>query len=83
MTVLYPEPFWRPAGLTGHALSLRGPLAVADGSSPAGRRGVLVGVLEGVAPVASATDPPTRACPAELRNEITSEWGQRRSSMSW
>lgn len=47
MTV-YPEPFWRVDGLSGHALSLRGPLsAVADSSSPSGRRGVLVSVLEG------------------------------------
>ncbi|PWK40446.1 flavin monoamine oxidase family protein [Actinoplanes xinjiangensis] len=46
--VVYPEPFWRAAGLSGYALSLRGPLAaVADSSSPSGRCGVLVSVLEG------------------------------------
>jgi monoamine oxidase len=46
--IVYPEPFWRGAGLSGHALSLRGPLAAVGDSSPAsGRRGVLVSVLEG------------------------------------
>jgi monoamine oxidase len=46
--IVYPSPFWRETGLSGHALSLRGPLAaVADSSPPSGRRGVLVSVLEG------------------------------------
>jgi monoamine oxidase len=46
--VVYGSPFWRDAGLSGHALSLRGPLAaVADSSPPSGRHGVLVSVLEG------------------------------------
>ncbi|PRX16457.1 monoamine oxidase [Actinoplanes italicus] len=46
--IVYAAPFWRDAGLSGHALSLRGPLAaVADSGSPAGRHGVLAGVLEG------------------------------------
>ncbi|SHN39096.1 flavin monoamine oxidase family protein [Cryptosporangium aurantiacum] len=45
--IVYPEPFWRATGLSGHALSLRGPLAaVADSSPPPARRGVLVSVLE-------------------------------------
>jgi monoamine oxidase len=48
--VVYPEPFWRTAGLSGHALSLRGPVAaVADSSPRSGRRGILVSVLEGAA----------------------------------
>lgn len=48
--LVYPEPFWRAAGLSGHALSLRGPLAaVGDSSPPSGRHGVLVSVLEGAA----------------------------------
>lgn len=48
--IVYPEPFWRAAGLSGQAFSLRGPVAaVADSSPPSCRRGVLVGVLEGAA----------------------------------
>jgi monoamine oxidase len=46
--VVYREPFWRAAGLSGHALSLRGPLAgFVDTSPPSGRRGVLAGVVAG------------------------------------
>ncbi|WP_199754031.1 flavin monoamine oxidase family protein [Amycolatopsis sp. WAC 01375] len=54
----YPEPFWRSAGLTGAALSLRGPIALTvDSSPPSGRRGVLLGFVNG----ASAQDLATRS----------------------
>ncbi|MBP2330431.1 monoamine oxidase [Kibdelosporangium banguiense] len=44
----YPEPFWRRAGLSGSALSLRGPIALTVDSSPqSGRRGVLIGFVNG------------------------------------
>nr|WP_198151568.1 flavin monoamine oxidase family protein [Kibdelosporangium sp. MJ126-NF4]CEL16485.1 Amine oxidase [flavin-containing] [Kibdelosporangium sp. MJ126-NF4]CTQ90437.1 Amine oxidase [flavin-containing] (EC 1.4.3.4) [Kibdelosporangium sp. MJ126-NF4] len=44
----YPEPFWRLAGLSGAALSLRGPIALTVDSSPqSGRRGVLIGFVNG------------------------------------
>ncbi|RFS83561.1 flavin monoamine oxidase family protein [Actinomadura spongiicola] len=46
--IVYPEPFWRSDGLSGQALSLRGPLSgVTDSSPRSGNRGVLVGILEG------------------------------------
>lgn len=46
--IVYAEPFWRSTGLSGQALSLRGPLCgVADSSPRSARRGVLVGMLEG------------------------------------
>lgn len=42
----YTDPFWRPAGLSGAALSLRGPIAMTIDSSPqSGRRGVLIGFV--------------------------------------
>ncbi|WP_410613549.1 flavin monoamine oxidase family protein [Amycolatopsis sp. lyj-109] len=45
---MYPEPFWRAAGLSGAALSLRGPIALTADSSPqSGRRGVLIGFVNG------------------------------------
>ncbi|WP_410660591.1 flavin monoamine oxidase family protein [Amycolatopsis sp. lyj-112] len=46
----YPEPFWRTAGLSGAALSLRGPIALTVDSSPrSGRRGILIGFVTGAA----------------------------------
>ncbi|HUR03775.1 MAG TPA: flavin monoamine oxidase family protein [Nonomuraea sp.] len=46
--IVYAEPFWRSAGLSGQALSLRGPLSgLADSSPHSANRGVLVGMLEG------------------------------------
>ncbi|WP_410638791.1 flavin monoamine oxidase family protein [Amycolatopsis sp. lyj-346] len=44
----YPEPFWRTAGLSGAALSLRGPITMTVDSSPqSGRRGVLIAFVGG------------------------------------
>ncbi|GAA2432348.1 flavin monoamine oxidase family protein [Actinomadura vinacea] len=44
----YPEPFWRQAGLSGTALSLRGPIAMTVDSTPrSGRRGVLIAFVNG------------------------------------
>jgi monoamine oxidase len=45
---VYPEPFWRAAGLNGQAASDTGPVKVTfDNSPPAGTPGVLMGFLEG------------------------------------
>lgn len=45
---VYDEPFWRDAGLSGQATSVRGPVKVMfDNSPPSGRPGVLLGFLEG------------------------------------
>ena len=45
---VYPRPFWRDAGLSGHATSDRGPArAIFDNSPPGGEPGVLLGFLEG------------------------------------
>jgi monoamine oxidase len=62
----YPEPFWRPAGLSGAVLSLRGPFALTADSSPrSGQRGVLIGFVNG----AAARDLATRS-PADRRNVL-------------
>lgn len=46
--VVYDEPFWRGAGLSGQASTDRGPMRLVFDNSPAGGRpGVLVGFLEG------------------------------------
>lgn len=56
----YPEPFWRPAGLSGAALSLRGPLTLTVDSSPrSGQHGVLIGFVNGVAARDLTTHSPT------------------------
>lgn len=48
LMVVYPEPFWRRAGLTGQAYSDRGPVRVTfDNSPPSGTPGVLLGFMEG------------------------------------
>jgi monoamine oxidase len=45
---IYPEPFWRSAGLNGQAVSDTGPVKVTfDNSPPSGTPGVLMGFLEG------------------------------------
>ena len=47
---VYPEPFWRKAGLNGRAVSADGPVSVVfDNSPPDGSRGVLLAFLEGAA----------------------------------
>jgi monoamine oxidase len=44
---VYDEPFWREAGLSGQAMSERGPVKLTfDNSAPDGRPGVLLGFLE-------------------------------------
>jgi monoamine oxidase len=58
MGVVYPEPFWRSAGFSGQATSLRGPIAAVLDSSPrSGGRGILLGFIEGAAARAMATWP--------------------------
>jgi monoamine oxidase len=45
---VYPEPFWREGGLTGQAVSDRGPVtATFDNSPPEGAPGVLLGFIAG------------------------------------
>jgi len=45
---VYPEPFWRDAGLSGQVTSATGPVKVCfDNSVPGDPRGVLLGFLEG------------------------------------
>jgi monoamine oxidase len=45
---IYPEPFWRRAGLNGQAASDVGPVKITfDNSPPSGTPGVLMGFLEG------------------------------------
>ncbi len=45
---VYDEPFWRNEGLTGQALSDRGPVKLTfDNSPPDGRPGILLGFAEG------------------------------------
>ena len=45
---VYPEPFWRERGLTGQAVSDRGPVtATFDNSPPDGAPGVLLGFIAG------------------------------------
>lgn len=45
---VYRRPFWRDAGLTGQAVSDRGPVKITfDNSPPDGRPGVMLGFIEG------------------------------------
>jgi monoamine oxidase len=62
VNVVYPEPFWRAAGLSGQANSDRRPLGtVFDNTPPRGTPGVLVGFLEGRhADAAGRLDPAER-----------------------
>jgi monoamine oxidase len=55
---VYPEPFWRAAGLSGQATSADGPVSVTyDNSPPDGSPGVLLAFLEGAAARAAADLP--------------------------
>ncbi len=74
---VYPEPFWRPAGLSGQALSLRGPVSgVIDSSPRPGGRGILLGVVEAGAARALATWPAAQRRAAVL-DELTRLFGPR------
>ncbi|MEM1316044.1 MAG: FAD-dependent oxidoreductase, partial [Pseudomonadota bacterium] len=68
LVAVYPAPFWRAAGLSGDAISHRGPLAEIHDASPlAASPGALFGFL-GVPPQARAADPEAlkSACLAQL-----------------
>ncbi|MFI6600284.1 flavin monoamine oxidase family protein [Nonomuraea sp. NPDC050536] len=68
----YPAPFWRQAGLSGSALSLRAPIAVTVDSSPrSGRRGVLIAFVNG----APARDLATRS-PEDRRRILLDALGR-------
>jgi monoamine oxidase len=68
----YPAPFWRQHGLSGAALSLRGPIVLTVDSSPrSGRRGVLIAFVNG----APARDLATRS-PEDRRTTILDELGR-------
>jgi monoamine oxidase len=48
VSAVYDEPFWRRAGASGEAVSLKGPVTIAfDNSPPSGTPGVLVGFIGG------------------------------------
>lgn len=58
VNVVYPRPFWRDAGLSGRAISDRGPVGVTfDNSPPDGSKGVVVAFLD---PKKAARDGPAR-----------------------
>ncbi|MFI0450101.1 flavin monoamine oxidase family protein [Actinomadura sp. 6N118] len=68
----YPAPFWRQAGLSGAALSLRGPIALTVDSSPrSGRRGVLIAFVNGT----PARDLATRS-PEDRRTTLLDSLGR-------
>jgi monoamine oxidase len=47
VNVVYPKPFWREQGLSGLAVTDRGPVGVTfDNSPPDGSRGVIVGFMD-------------------------------------
>jgi monoamine oxidase len=55
---VYPEPFWRERGLTGEAVSDRGPVSTTfDNSPPEGSPGILLGFVTGPAAVEHARLP--------------------------
>ncbi|MEJ3748533.1 flavin monoamine oxidase family protein [Actinomycetes bacterium KLBMP 9797] len=55
---VYPQPFWRSAGLSGQATSLRGPVsAVFDSSPRSGEPGILLAFVEGAQARALTTRP--------------------------
>lgn len=62
VAAVYGEPFWRQDGLSGEAVSLRGPVTIAfDNSPPSGVPGVLVGFVGGAdAPPYARLDPSER-----------------------
>ncbi|MFI6392768.1 flavin monoamine oxidase family protein [Nonomuraea sp. NPDC050540] len=69
--LVYGEPFWRAAGLSGQAISMRGPVdGVADSSPRAGGRGVLVAVLHRPASQAAVLEQLTRLFGAEAGRPI-------------
>ncbi|HYH62606.1 MAG TPA: FAD-dependent oxidoreductase, partial [Solirubrobacterales bacterium] len=48
VTAVYPEPFWRDAGLSGEGVSLDGPVTITfDNAPPSGSPGALVGFVGG------------------------------------
>jgi len=48
VTAVYPEPFWREAGLSGEGVSLDGPVTITfDNTPPSGTPGALVGFVGG------------------------------------
>jgi monoamine oxidase len=64
---IYPEPFWRSAGLNGQVASDTGPVKVTfDNSPPSGTPGVLMGFLEGAEARAWA-----RRSPGERQEAVT------------
>jgi monoamine oxidase len=64
---VYDEPFWRADGLSGQALSDRGPVrTIFDNSPPEGRPGVLLGFLEGRHARSWEQEPPDRRRDAVL-----------------
>jgi monoamine oxidase len=66
---VYDEPFWRGEGLSGQALSARGPCRIVfDNSPPDGRPGVLLGFFEGEAARVFG-----RRMPDERRAALTDE----------
>jgi len=57
-TAVYEEPFWRREGLTGEAVTDRGPIITTfDNSPPDGSPGVLVGFIAGPAAIEHARRP--------------------------
>jgi monoamine oxidase len=58
---VYEEPFWRGEGLSGEAISDRGPVGVVyDNSPPEGKPGVLLGFITGTPARETADLPPDR-----------------------
>jgi Monoamine oxidase len=63
---VYPEPFWRAEGLTGQAVTDRGPVATTfDNSPPDGSPGVLLGFIAGAEAIRHA-----RLSEAERRSVV-------------
>ncbi|WP_214417313.1 flavin monoamine oxidase family protein [Sphaerisporangium fuscum] len=77
---VYPEPFWRRAGLSGQATSLRGPIsAVFDSSPRSGEAGILLGFVEG-AEARSMAIRPARDHRAAVIDQLTRLFGPRAAS---
>ena len=63
---VYPEPFWRAAGLNGQVATAQPPVEVTfDNSPPSGRPGVLLAFVEGPSAVELG-----RSGPSELREAV-------------
>jgi monoamine oxidase len=57
---VYAEPFWRERGLSGQAVSDRGPVSTTfDNSPPGGSPGVLLGFISGAEAIRHARRPPS------------------------